>query len=176
MNKAEIVFKKAALEALHNQMQEDKMALWEGKVSTAISSEQVLPDTDAALVSYRDLMEAYSTGTPVSDETFDLAEEPIAKSHQTLLVHVPANLMNLNPSELGVYRERSMRFSTSLNTNNTIKSDIITLVSPTTYTVGFGNITTATEWDVDEEILSDFVSRGRWNQYAVLRNGPKMIT
>lgn len=116
----------------------------------------------SAIDSFIQHMEAF--GTVKSSDATALTESELigSKQHQTLVIVIG------NTDSSSVFRERSVRFVTSLNTTQTIKADVYTLTPK-----GFVQGVTFSEDPVDlnRGKIAKMAKKGRWAQFMILEEG-----
>ena len=124
----------------------------------------IMQGDSAPVDKYMAAMQAYSNPNAIVAEITKLDE--VAKHHQTLVVCVASK----NTSEY--HRERMTRFVTSLNTNATIKADVITLRPDDKAALGLSFQGEPVD-KVSYSKIKKLVKTGGWGQLVFLEEGVK---
>lgn len=124
----------------------------------------IMQGDSAPVDKYMAAMQAYSNPNAIVAEIKKLDE--VEKHHQTLVVCVASK----NTSEY--HRERMTRFVTSLNTNATIKADVITLRPDDKAALGLSFQGEPVD-KVSYSKIKKLVKTGGWGQLVFLEEGVK---
>lgn len=128
-------------------------------VASALSS-AAQPMQMQPIMNYQEAMTKYQQ---VQAGPFNvMSGDEIPKMHQTIV------FIAGNKDSSDRFRERAIRFATSLNTNLTIKADVVTII-PDGYTTGLRFTEDAV--DIDHAKIKTMVDKRGWSMYLVLQEG-----